>query len=139
MNIYLIVGALLSGIACSLHIGCVVFGSSWYRFLGAGETMARLSDQGSLRPTIITSMIAAVLATWSLYALSGAGLIPIFPLLYWVLSILTAVYLSRGILGFFFIARPLDRSAGFWLWSSTICLSIGLVHLIGLMQIWAAR
>jgi hypothetical protein len=135
MNTYLITGALLSAVACILHIGCIVFGSPWYRFLGAGETMAQLSDRGSMRPTLITSMIAAALALGSLYALSGAGVIPVLPRLHGVLSIVTAVFLGRGILGFFLIIRPMGRSSGFWFWSSAICLAIGLIHFVGLIQI----
>ncbi|HEB26598.1 MAG TPA: hypothetical protein ENI05_02310 [Porticoccus sp.] len=134
---FLIVGTGLSAIAAILHMGCIVFGAPWYRFFGAGEQMAMLAEQGSLRPGIITSVIVAVLATWSLYALSGAGVIYKLPLLRLGLMVITAVYLIRGIGGFFLMTNPIGRSPKFWLWSSGICLALGLIHLMGLKQVWA--
>ena len=100
--------------------------------------MAILAEQGSLRPTLITSCIAIMLAIWSLFALSGAGLIGSLPFLRVGLCVITAVYLIRGSLGFFLMAKPLGRSSGFWFWSSTICLTIGLLHLMGLKQVWSS-
>jgi len=137
MNIFLLVGAILSAIAAILHLGCIYFGAPWYRFFGAGEQMAILAERGSIQPTLITSAIVLVLSTWSIYALSGAGIIVKLPLLKWALSAITFIYLLRGIAGFFLINNPLGRSPEFWLWSSIICLSFGIIHLIGLKQIWA--
>lgn len=136
MNIFLLVCAALNCIVAVLHIGCIFFGAPWYRFFGAGEKMAILADKGSLQPTIITSFIVIVLFTWSVYALSGAGAIIKLPLLKWVLCAIAAIYSIRGIAGFFLMNNPLGRSPEFWFWSSCICLSFGLVHFIGLKQIW---
>jgi len=136
MNIFLLVGAILSAIAAILHLSCIYFGAPWYRFFGAGEQMAILAERGSIQPTLITSAIVLVLATWSIYALSGAGIIVKLPLLKWALSAITFIYLLRGIAGFFLINNPLGRSPEFWLWSSIICLSFGIIHLIGLKQTW---
>jgi hypothetical protein len=137
MNILLITGAVLSAIAAILHIGCIYYGAPWYRFFGAGEKMAILAEQGNIQPTLITSAIVLVLASWSIYALSGAGVILKLPFLKWVLGVITFIYLFRGVAGFFFIAQPLGRSPEFWLWSSIICLSFGIIHLIGLKQVWS--
>ncbi|WDE10845.1 hypothetical protein [Thalassomonas haliotis] len=137
MNIFLIIAGILSAVAAIIHIGCIYFGAPWYRFLGAGEHMATLAEQGSMQPTIITSGIVLVLSTWSLYALSAAGIITRLPLLRIALILITAVYLIRGIAGFFLINSPMGRSPEFWLWSSVICLSVGLFHLVGLQQQWA--
>lgn len=136
MNRFLLCGAALSALVAILHIGCIIFGAPWYRFFGAGEHMAILADKGSLQPTFITSFIVIVLFTWSFYALSGAGAIVKLPLLKWALCTITIIYLMRGITGFFLINNPLGRSPEFWLWSSVICLSFGIVHLIGLKQAW---
>ena len=138
MNILLVVAGALSALAALAHIGCIYFGASWYRFFGAGEQMAIMAEQGSLRPTIITSGIALVLSIWSLYAFSAAGLIGKLPLIRTALIIITAIYLLRGVAGCFFISNPLGRSPEFWFWSSAICLSLGLLHLIGLKQQWAS-
>lgn len=138
MNILLVVAGALSALAALAHIGCIYFGASWYRFFGAGEQMAIMAEQGSLRPTIITSVIVIILSIWSLYAFSAAGLIGKLPLIRTALIIITAIYLLRGVVGFFFISNPLGRSPEFWFWSSAICLSLGLLHLIGLKQQWAS-
>ncbi len=138
MNIFLIAAGMLSAIAALLHLGCIYFGAPWYRFFGAGEQMALLSEQGSIQPTLITSAISLVLTLWSLYAFSAAGVIVKLPFLRLAVLLITAIYLVRGIVGFFFISNPIGRSPEFWVWSSVICLSIGIIHLLGLKQQWAS-
>jgi len=136
-NIMLSIGAGLNAIVALLHIGCIYFGASWYRFMGAGEQMATLAERGSLQPAVITSFIVVVFITWTAYALSGAGLILQLPLLRWGLAAITAIYLLRGFSGFFFYNNPLGRTPEFWIWSLAICLTLGVIHLLGLKQIWA--
>ncbi len=138
MNVFLIVAGTLSAAAAILHLGCIYFGSPWYRFFGAGEQMALLSEQGSMQPTLITSGIVLVLSIWSIYAFSAAGVIFKLPLIRLALVLITLIYLIRGIAGFFFINSPLGRSPEFWVWSSVICLFFGVVHLIGLKQQWSS-
>jgi hypothetical protein len=137
-NQFLIAGGALSAIAALAHLGCIVFGASWYRFFGAGEKMVQLVEAGSSRPTRVTLLVAAVLLGWSAYALSGAGVIPRLPLLRLVLFAITAVYLLRGLLFFLLIPYFPGNSMTFWLWSAAICLGIGLLHLAGLVQAWGA-
>jgi len=90
-NYFLLAAATLSALASALHLGCIVFGATWYRFFGAGERMARLAIAGSWYPAVVTSAIATVLAVWELYALSGAGVIPRLPLTRTALCIITAI------------------------------------------------
>lgn len=33
INIYLVLGATCSAIAALAHLGCIIFGADWYRFL----------------------------------------------------------------------------------------------------------
>jgi hypothetical protein len=138
MNVFLIVAGTLSAVAAILHLGCIYFGASWYRFFGAGEQMALLSEQGSIQPTLITSVIVLVLSIWSMYAFSAAGVIFKLPLIRLALVLITLIYLARGIAGFFLINSPMGRSPEFWIWSSAICLSFGIVHLIGLKRQWVS-
>ncbi|MBU2871124.1 hypothetical protein [Colwellia sp. E2M01] len=137
MNISLIIAGVLSAIAAILHLGCIYFGASWYRFFGAGEGMAQLAERGSMQPTLITSGIVLVLSVWSLYAFSAAGVIVRLPLLRLGLILITCIYLTRGILGLLLVNNPMGRSPEFWVWSSFICLSFGIVHFIGLKQKWS--
>jgi hypothetical protein len=53
-----------------------------------------------------------------------------------VLTLITSIYLVRGLAGFYFVSNPLGKSPEFWVWSSVICLSISIVHLLGLKQQW---
>ena len=86
-NPFLIVGGVLSAAASLLHLAVIAGGPSWYRFFGAGEEMARMAEQGSLTPALVTIGIATVLAIWAAYAFAGAGLIPRLPLMRTALGI----------------------------------------------------
>ena len=137
-NYFLVAGGLLSTMAAALHLGCILFGAPWYRFFGAGEKMVRLVEAGSPYPTRVTLVIAAILLTWSVYAFSGAGVIPQLPFLRIALCAVTLVYLVRGF-AFFPLMRLIPgNSLAFWLWSSAICAGIGFVHLVGTRQSWSS-
>ena len=135
-NTFLIIGAALSALAALLHAGCILFGASWYRFFGAGEQMARMAAAGHWYPAVLTSGIVAVLSGWALYALSGAGVIRRLPFVRFSLCIITGIYLLRAVAFAPFHKYFPGNSTAFWLWSSTICFVIGLVHLVGLWQAW---
>lgn len=131
-NRFLLAGAILSALAAIAHLGCIVFGAPWYRFLGAGERMAQMDLAGHWYPTVASLVIAGVLFTWSAYALSGAGLIRRLPLLRPVLYTITGIYLLRGV-GFYFLMPWFPgNSTMFWAVSSGICLGMGVIHLVGL-------
>ena len=100
--------------------------------------MARAAEQGRWYPAIVTAGIAVVLAIWSAYAFSGAGVLPGLPLLRPVLCAITLVYLVRGLVLVPALLMPRTPATGFWLWSSSICLGFGAAHLIGLVQRWDA-
>ena len=106
------------------------------RFFGAGEEMARMAEAGRWYPAVLTLGIAAVFGAWSLYALSGACVIRRLPLLRIALCLITAIYLLRGV-GWLAL-RPFfpDDGPRFWFWSSSISFAIGVVHLVGLRQVW---
>lgn len=138
MNIFLLAGAAGSFVAALLHVGCILFGGPWYRFFGAGEKMARMAEAGSSTPTLITSGIVLVLMAWTYCALAGAGLAPKPPLLGAMLSGVTAIYLIRGLMLFPMMKMMPGRDVKFWLWSSAICMALGLLHLIGTKQTWSS-
>lgn len=142
-TILLVTAAGFSFTASLLHVAIIFGGANWYRFFGAGENMARLAEGASLYPAIVTFIIASILCIWGLYALSGAGLLPKFPLLKTALVVITSIYLVRGIAGLtlpFIFNHPMfsQNSKTFWLISSLICLLIGLTHLLGTISSWRA-
>jgi len=136
-NPFLLAAGALSAIAALMHLACIVFGAPWYRFFGAGEQMVGLVQRGHWYPTVVTLGISTVLALWSVYALSGAGLLPKLPLTRIALCTITAVYLLRALAFPALMSIIPGNSMAFWLWSSAICLVIGSVHLVGLRQVWA--
>lgn len=135
-NPFLISAGILSGFAALLHLGCIAFGASWYRLLGAGERMAQMELAGHWYPPVAALVIAVVLSVWSLYALSGAGVIGRLPLLRLMLCVITGIYLARG--AAFPLLMPYfpGNSAMFWATTSGICLAIGLIHWVGLRRAW---
>ncbi|UTY59341.1 hypothetical protein [Massilia sp. erpn] len=135
-NVALLTGAVLSAIAAALHLAIIVGGPAWYRFFGAGERLATMAEQGKLYPAVLTLGIAAVLSAWAAYALSGAGLLAPLPLLKAGLCLIAAVYLLRGLAIVPLLTVSRAKSTPFLVWSSLICLGYGIVHAIGLQQIW---
>jgi len=138
---FLIIAGSFNMLAAALHIIVVIGGPSWYRLFGAGESMALMAEQGSLKPTVITLGIASVLIVWGAYAWSGAGFLPSMPFIKLALSIITAIYIIRGLGGLvapFVTNHPQvkQNSLAFWVWSSVICLVIGVFHLMGIIAIW---
>ena len=136
MNAALAVAGSASAVASALHVGVIAGGPRWYRFCGAGERMARAAEAGRWQAAAITLAIAVVLAAWAAYALAGAGLVSAPPLLRPVLVAITGVYLLRGVVLVPAFLRQSTPQTPFWIWSSAICLAIGIAHLVGLVQRW---
>ncbi len=135
-RIWLLSAGWMSVAASLIHFACIIGGPDWYRFLGAGEDMARAAENGSWRPAIITAIIAAIIMGWAAYAFSGAGVLPHLPLLRIGLILIAAVLLLRS--GAYFIRdlwRP-DLSHSFMAWSSFITLVMGLIFAIGIFLSW---
>ena len=136
-NKLLILGALFSAVAALAHLGCIIFGGDWYRFFGAGEQMAKMAEAGEPHPTIVTSILVFILSSWSVYGLSGAKLITKLPLLRTALVLISSIYVLRGVA--FVALMPMfpENSITFWVVSSVICLSIGMLYSIGTYQSWS--
>lgn len=96
MKILKIAGG-LTALAAVAHIAIIVGGADWYRFFGAGEEMATMSEHGFLYPALLTGLIATMLAIWSAYAFSGAGVIRLLPFTNKILALISIVFLVRGI------------------------------------------
>ena len=135
----LALAGLLVTLASLAHLACIAVGARAYRFMGAGERMARAVEAGKIKPTLITLAIASVLLVWALYAFSGAGLAPELPFTELALLLISAVFLARAVA--FPVLRPHfpENSTTFWLVSSGLCLVIGLLYAIGLAALWSRQ
>ncbi len=135
-------GAVLSATASLLHIAIIAGGAKWYQFFGAGKKFVHAAERGHGWHDVVTFGIAVVLAVWAAYALSVAdfGVLAPLPGYKIVLSLVTAVYLLRGIAGFALLLVPQrSHSTGFVVISSLICLGIGVVHAVGLWELLAGE
>ena len=128
---WLIAGGILSLIAALLHVGCILFGTEWYRFFGVPDPLIASYENGSMTLVWMTAGIAAILAIWGAYAFSGAGVIGRLPLLRLALIAITAIYLARGLFLIPAILKAPYPNSTFDLWSSTIVLIYGLTYAIG--------
>lgn len=131
----LLFAAIFSGAVALLHLGCIVFGAPWYRFLGAGERMVTMAERGHWYPPVLTAMIVIALTVCTSYALSGAGLVRRLPLLRTVLIAIAAVYLFRGLGVAAFVPYFPDNSLPFWLVTSSACVFAGALHVLGLRDL----
>ena len=95
-----------------------------------------MAEAGHWYPNFIAFVIGVMLSVWAVYALSGAGLLMQLPFVRLVLSAITGIYLLRALA--FPLLKPAfpGNSDMFWLVTSGICLVIGLIHLVGLRQVW---
>lgn len=130
----LLAGGALTAIAAVAHVACIFIGARAYRFMGAGTRMVRAVEAGKLKPTFVTLGIAAVLFAWAVYAFSGAGLIPRLPFTGVALPAACGVFLARAAAFPLLAPRFPDNSRAFWLWSSGICLVLGLLYGYGSMH-----
>lgn len=133
----LVLGGALTAAAALAHLACIAIGAPAYRFMGAGEGMARAVEAGRKQPALVTAAIAAVLLVWALYAFSGAGLIGELPLTGLALPAISMVYLGRALA--FPLLRPVfpGNSLTFWLVSSGICLVLGCLYAVGAVAAFA--
>ncbi len=138
-NTFLLVAAFSSFTAAALHFAIIVGGPSWLRFFGAGEQYAKAAEAGEVWPYLVTVAIGAILAIWGLYALQGSGLVQGLPLPFLRLGLLaiTGVYLVRGLVLIPALLPNVQPYGPFMIWSSVICLVIGLAHAIGLVTQWS--
>lgn len=133
---WLLVAGWMSVAASLLHLACIIGGPDWFRFLGAGERVARAAERGSPVPALMAIVIAVVIAAWAAYAFSAAGWGPRLPLARIALVAIAAVLLARGILGFTPVFLPIP-SLAFKLWSAAICVVMGACYALGTWQAWA--
>jgi len=135
-NLWLIIAAVLNAVAAFMHLCCIYVGAPLFRFLGT-EAMARMYEAGNYsHPVAVCLVLATILSVWSAYALSGAGVIPKLPLLRFVLVGIATVYLLRGISFPFIMPYFPENTMLFWYCSSAIVFTLGLIHLIGIKQVW---
>ncbi len=129
----------MSVAAALAHLVCIIGGPRWYLFMGAPPQLVEAAARGDAKLGIMTAVIAIIVFGWAAYAFSAAGLIRLLPLTKLALIAISLVLFARGTS--YFLAplwhgwRP-DLSPTFLVWSSLICLIMGLCFMIGTWQAW---
>ncbi len=129
-KIIMLMAGLLSLLVAILHIIIVFIGAEGYRFFGAGEQMAKMAEQGSWIPAIVTLAIAVVFAIWAAYAFASAGLVAKMPLQKTALVAISAIYIIRALAVLALVIKP-ELATSFNIWSSLTSLLIGLFYAFG--------
>lgn len=137
-RIWLLCAAWMSVAASLLHIACIFGGPDWYRFFGAGEAIAQSAENGSWQPAFMTTIIAAIIMGWAIYAFSAAGYLPHVPLLRTGLILITIVLLLRSAAFFIDDLWLPEHSQTFITISSAITFIMGITFAIGLYSNWNA-
>ena len=143
-NTSLIIAGILCVISALMHLATIIGGPDFYRFMGAGEGMAQMAEDGLAYPAIVTSIIALILFTWSAYAFSGAGVIKRLPLLKICLVLISSILMLRAVFGFIFmfisIEHPylveLQARPVFMITTSSICFIFSVFFITGTYKQW---
>ena len=137
----LMVGAALSFGLVLLHVAMLPFGARAYRYFNAGDWMIEQSEAGSPLPGLLTLGIAAILASFGLYALAGAGIPISLPFVRAGVTVVAAIYLLRG-LAFFpqlvMLSRGSQKVAAREPVFSAVSLAVGIVYAAGIVLGWSA-
>ena len=118
----------LDFLAAALHVGIVLGGPAWYRFFGAGESMARMAERRHPWPTAVTVAIAAALSMFGAYAMTAGGHFPTLPLPQEALMAITAIYAVRALVPLLLCSVIASMRTRFMIVSSLICGVYALTH-----------
>jgi len=139
------VAAIAGGV---VHIIAIFVGPSWYRLIGAPDSMVQLVVAGHPYPAIVCVVVASILFVWAAYAFSGAGVIRSLPLLRTGLVVIAALLIIRGVA---FIPLMLWRPSlfvgicnckgvdAFLIATSAICLAVGICYAVGSYKAWSQQ
>ena len=79
--------------------------------------MAKLAESDSIYPAFVGTILVCIFFGWSLYALSGAGIIRRLPFLKLSIILIACLCIVRGLYGFFILLlfnSPYVVNLGVW-------------------------
>lgn len=130
-------GSALIGV---LHVVIVFVGGPGYRYFGAGEEMAQMTESGSWIPAVVTLTLSTVFFVFAAYAWSAGRFIRRLPVLRIAVLCIGAVYFLRGLSVVLDLGRLLSPGSSLTRWTlfSAIALAIGLLYLVPTLMSWKA-
>ena len=135
----LAVGGSLSAAIAVLHVIVIVIGPAGYRYFGAPDEFARMTEAGSLSPAILTALFAIIFGVWAVYGFGGARIIRRPPMVRLGLVVISAVYTLRGLSALpeaVLLARNPSAFPARFLVFSIVSLAVGVIYAIGTKQAW---
>lgn len=114
--------------AAAVHLAIIAGGPAWYRFFGAGESIANMASRGHPWPAILTLAIALGLALFGAYAMSAAGYFSQLPWSTPMLWAITAVFTLRAGIPLLLAPFMATMRNPFAIWSSAICALYAAAH-----------
>ena len=111
-----------------LHYLCILWGADGFRFMGAGEAIAKMAENGHWYPTFISTAVGTALLIPTCYALAAARGKPRLPWHRQTMLATSIVFLLRGLA--FPLLKPMfpENSDTFWWITSAICLLLGSLY-----------
>jgi NADH:ubiquinone oxidoreductase subunit 6 (subunit J) len=138
-NIYLLIGGWFSLAFAVFQVSAIVWPPKLLKFFGGP---VKMQAENPLMYISACILVGAIIAVAGFYALSGAGKFRRLPLLKPMLIAIALVFILRGLLiirdVMMIQARPELNLSRFAVYS-LIALCVGLVHLIGIIQLFTQR
>ena len=135
-NIYLLIGGWFSLLFSVFQVSAIVWPPELLKFFGGP---VKMQAENPIMYISACVLVGAIIAIAGFYALSGAGMFRRFPLLKPMLVVISLVFILRGLLIIgdimIILARQeinLSRFAVYYL----IALCVGLIHLMGIIQLF---
>ena len=135
----LAVGGSLSAAIAVLHVIVIVIGPAGYRYFGAPDEFARMTEAGSPSPAILTALFAIIFAVWAVYGFGGARMIQRPPMVRLGLVVISGVYTLRGMSAVPEALLLMRNPSAFpprFLVFSIVSLAVGAIYALGTKQAW---
>ena len=133
-EIALYLASVLTFFVALLHFGCLFWGAAGYRFLGAGERIVRLAEEGRWYPHVMAISVGIVLTVVSVYALAAAAGLAVLPFAQGMLTAAAGVFLLRALAFPLIKSRFKGNSDRFWYISSFCSLILGCLFAVGVWR-----
>lgn len=139
MNKFLLSGGIISILVAVIHVLAIFGGVEYAKFFNAPPFLIQLLEEGSILVVFIAVGLFLFISIWGIYAFSGAGVVKKLPFLKTILFGVTSIYIFRGMVLFPIFIFASEKVNDFLIWSSTISLLIGVIHLIGFGKLWKSK
>lgn len=133
------IGGYINILIAIAHILCLYDAQYFFEITGVGGNMSRNAEIHPFLPYAMTILVAIIFFIFGLYGLSGAGKIRQLPLLKIGITIIAGIYLLRGLVGSV-INIGFESSFQWHHLLFSICASgIGLLYLLGGIQLSSSK